>query len=585
MPTPVPTPAETPTSSSSVSEQVEAIAGADPVDVLSIVLNEENDSGQTGWAALVARGDQTDVILSLTPGELETELAHIHSGQCGDSLGDVVHPLTSFTDGAGFSVTTIEVDLASLRNGDFAINSHQAGDPAVYTSCGNIPTQTEAVTLALNEENDSGQSGVATLTAQGSQMQAVLHLSSGNLESELVHIHSGQCGDSLGDVVHPLTSFTDGAGVSVTTINALLGSVQTGDFAINSHQAGDPAVYTSCGNIARNPDTLTIDLGEENESGQSGSALLTPRGEDTEVWLSLSDGAMESSAVHIHSGQCGDTLGGVEHPLTNIENGTSGTLLEGVALASLLTGGFAINSHNAQDSNIYTACGNLPETDVSVVAADFSFDVGEIAVQAGQTITLSLSNEGERSHNIFFSGFDELNADDERGDRLPPGQSRVRQFTFDRPGIYPFYCPVGDGSHLNQGQIGVLRVLGLSEGDPSLQLNAPSTTTELEGPQILFGASVTNFNIAEDEADAGRLKISLDGTDIGASSSIVGALDNVSQGEHTIMAELLNNDETPLEPPVQSSLTFTVEEGSMPGGSPMFGVSPISGRSTVVVEQ
>jgi hypothetical protein len=130
-PTPAPTPAETPTSSPSVSEQVEAIAGADPVDVLSIVLNEENDSGQTGWAALVARGDRTDVILSLPPGDMESELVHIHSGQCGDTLGDVVHPLTSFEGGSGLSVTTVEVELDSLRNGDFAINTHQAGDPAV----------------------------------------------------------------------------------------------------------------------------------------------------------------------------------------------------------------------------------------------------------------------------------------------------------------------------------------------------------------------------------------------------------------------------------------------------------------------
>jgi plastocyanin len=282
----------------------------------------------------------------------------------------------------------------------------------------------------------------------------------------------------------------------------------------------------------------------------------------------------------------------VEHPLTNIENGVSGTLLEGVTVASLLTGSFAVNSHNAQDSSIYTACGNLPDTDVSITAtevsdSEYTFEVGELVMQAGQKVTLNLTNQGERSHNIFFFGFDELNADDERGDRLSPGQSRVRQFTFDRPGIYPFYCPVGDGSHLNRGQIGVLRVLGESEaeGDPSLQLNAPSTATELEGPQILFGGSVTNFSIAEDDPDAGRLRVSLDDQEIGVTSSIVGALDNIAQGEHTITAELLNNDEAPLDPPVQSSLTFTVEEGSMPGGSPTFGVSPISGRNTVVVEE
>jgi plastocyanin len=591
-PTPNPAAGETPTPGLSVSEQVEAIAGADPVDVLSIVLNEQNESGQTGWATLVAQGDRTNVILSLPPGDPGSELVHIHSGQCGDTLGDVVHPLTSFEDGSGFSVTTVEVELDSLRNGDFAINTHQAGDSSVFTSCGNIPTQAEAVTLALNEENNSGQSGVATLTAQGTRMQAVLHLSPGNLETELVHIHSGQCGDSLGDVVHPLTSFTGGAGPSVTTIDVPLNSVQTGNFAVNTHQAGDPAVYTSCGNIPENLDTITIDLAEDNDSGQTGRALLTPRRENTEVWLFLSEGEMESSAAHIHSGQCGDTLGGVEYPLTNIENGTSGTLVEGVTVASLLTGGFAVNTHNAQDSSIYTACGNLPAIDVSIIArevssSEYTFDVGEMVVQPGETIVVELTNEGERPHNIFFFGFDELNADDERADRLEPGQSRVRQFTFARSGIFPFYCPVGSGSHLNRGQIGVLRVSGPSDGDPTLQLNAPvpSSVNQLEGPQILFGASVTNFNIAEDDPNAGRLKVSLDDQDIGVSSSIVGALDNISQGEHTIAAELLNNDETPLAPPVQSSLTFTVEEGSMPGGSSMLGVSPISGRRTVVVEE
>jgi plastocyanin len=263
----------------------------------------------------------------------------------------------------------------------------------------------------------------------------------------------------------------------------------------------------------------------------------------------------------------------VVHPLTNIADGTSATVLEDVSVASLLTGDFAVNAHNAQDSSVYTACGNVPDIDVNMVAGDNFFDVGEMVVQAGQTITLNLDNQGERNHNIFFHSLDELNAADERGDRLAGGQSRVRQFTFDHPGIYPFYCPVG--SHEDSGMIGVLRVLGPVDGDPTLQLDAPSVTQELEGPEILFGASVTNFNIEEDDATAGLLKISLDGEDIGTSSSIVGALDNIASGEHTITAELVNADETPLATPVQSSLTFTVEAGSMPTGSPAFGTSPI----------
>ncbi len=228
---------------------VEVMTPPDPEDVLTIALNELNDSGQSGFATLTGKGEQTEMVLNISAGALETELVHIHSGQCGDNLGGVVHPLTSFADGAGVSVTTVDATLNSLRNGDFAVNSHKKGEPPVYTTCGNIPTTAESVTIALNELNDSGQSGFATLTGRGEQTEVVLNISAGTLETELVHIHSGQCGDNLGGVVHPLTSFADGAGASVTMVEATLDSLRNGDFAVNSHKKGEPPVYTTCGNI------------------------------------------------------------------------------------------------------------------------------------------------------------------------------------------------------------------------------------------------------------------------------------------------------------------------------------------------
>ncbi|MCH8898793.1 MAG: hypothetical protein IIC33_10920, partial [Chloroflexi bacterium] len=110
-----------------------------------------------------------------------------------------------------------------------------------------------SVTFDLNEENSSGQSGQATLTSQNDQTEVVLNLNPGTLETELVHIHSGQCGNSLGGVVHPLTSFVGGSGVSVTTVNAPLSSLLTGDFAINTHKKGSSGVFTACGNIPAAP--------------------------------------------------------------------------------------------------------------------------------------------------------------------------------------------------------------------------------------------------------------------------------------------------------------------------------------------
>ena len=78
-------------------------------------------------------------MLSLPPGNVQLELVHIHSGSCGnDTLGGVVHGLTNIGP-SGSSVTTVDASLSDLKIGDFAINSHKMGEPAVYTACGNLP--------------------------------------------------------------------------------------------------------------------------------------------------------------------------------------------------------------------------------------------------------------------------------------------------------------------------------------------------------------------------------------------------------------------------------------------------------------
>ena len=41
--------------------------------------------------------------------------------------------------GSGISATTMDAPLSTLRSGDFAVNSHKKGEPAVSTACGNLP--------------------------------------------------------------------------------------------------------------------------------------------------------------------------------------------------------------------------------------------------------------------------------------------------------------------------------------------------------------------------------------------------------------------------------------------------------------
>ena len=104
-----------------------------------VSLFEMNHSGQTGIATLADRGSQTKVTMTLNPGAMNTEKVHIHTGQCGADLGGVVYPLTSFTGGSGMSTKMVEATLAMLQDGNHAINLHQAGNPGLYTACGNIP--------------------------------------------------------------------------------------------------------------------------------------------------------------------------------------------------------------------------------------------------------------------------------------------------------------------------------------------------------------------------------------------------------------------------------------------------------------
>ena len=136
-------------------------------ETLDISLFEHNHSGQSGSATLTETGGRTTVVMSLNPGAMKTELTRIHSGQCGDTLGGVVYPLTRFQGGSGASTTTVDdVTLAMLQNGDHAINLHQAGNPGTYTACGDIPKPGEkqgisGLMTAAEVGGEKGESGSA----------------------------------------------------------------------------------------------------------------------------------------------------------------------------------------------------------------------------------------------------------------------------------------------------------------------------------------------------------------------------------------------------------------------------------------
>ncbi len=108
--------------------------------------------------------------------------------------------------------------------------------------------------------------------------------------------------------------------------------------------------------------TVTIPLSTLNGSGVSGTATLTDMGNGTTQVVIQVNGepASASEPDHIHTGQCGPTLGGVKYPLKNVESGTSTTVVN-TSLSAIQTGGFAINLHeSAANIKNYVACGNIP---------------------------------------------------------------------------------------------------------------------------------------------------------------------------------------------------------------------------------
>jgi plastocyanin len=137
----------------------------------------------------------------------------------------------------------------------------------------------------------------------------------GSEHAHPAHIHLGTCDALDPNPAFPLTDVAiapdvsgDQAGGasaipverSVTTVDATLGDLRTGGYAINVHQSADDiGTYIACGNLSGIIDdsgALVVGLGELNDSGHSGVAILTEQGEQTNVTVYLTEGLSGAAA-------------------------------------------------------------------------------------------------------------------------------------------------------------------------------------------------------------------------------------------------------------------------------------------------
>lgn len=122
--------------------------------------------------------------------------AHIHSGSCGDGLGEVVIPLsdvTAMSQAIGTpmaaspvaspmaggmsaipvmaSITIVDTAMADILAGEHAINVHESADAmGNYIACGSVNAMMwdeTSVLFGIAPQNDSGVSGIGSLYDNG----------------------------------------------------------------------------------------------------------------------------------------------------------------------------------------------------------------------------------------------------------------------------------------------------------------------------------------------------------------------------------------------------------------------------------
>lgn len=228
------------------------------------------------------------------------------------------------------------------------------------------------------------------------------------------HIHSGSCGEGeLGDVVQALANLTEPDGESegneaaavaessVTNVPLALEDILAEDHAINLHLSTEEIeTYIACGEIGgpiREDGSLTIGLKQQNDSGFTGIAVLAP-GEDG-----------ESTDVSVFIA-----------PVIDAEVGGGAEEDEATPMAE--AGGEAV------DVTLTEWAIEMPDT-----------------LAAGPT-TFTLINDGEFPHTIEIEG----EGVEEEADVVEPGDEGTFELDLEA-GTYTVYCPVGGGSHREQG--------------------------------------------------------------------------------------------------------------------------------------
>lgn len=110
----------------------------------------------------------------------------------------------------------------------------------------------------------------------------------------------------------------------------------------------------------RGGETLTLELTQENGSGQSGTAVITPvDSERARIVMEIDRAPDVPQPAHVHPGPCGN-LGDPVAALESLVDGRSETIVP-VSQAELQRGGLVVHAHRSEaEFEVSVACAAIP---------------------------------------------------------------------------------------------------------------------------------------------------------------------------------------------------------------------------------
>jgi hypothetical protein len=113
-----------------------------PAESLMADLTPLDDSGVDGSVHIDVAGEQPVITVSLRNAAEGVYQGHVHGGSCANRTRAIV-PLQAVTvgaDGSGAATSTVELDAATLLDGNHIVVYHEAGgSPGASITCAEIP--------------------------------------------------------------------------------------------------------------------------------------------------------------------------------------------------------------------------------------------------------------------------------------------------------------------------------------------------------------------------------------------------------------------------------------------------------------